>query len=127
MRVLCGGEDGVMGVYLGELMPDVRSDAKNRLVRVDGIKRFPGQRAIITHSIYERLPLPFGAVVRMRIIGPTEEAGAVSEEQYGDMLEAALEEATEAHRRRGDYEVWERLRKRRRLRMTGVSGAYAKI
>ena len=126
MRVLCGGEDGVMGVYLGELAPDTRSDAVNRLVRVDGILKYPQQRAIITHSIHERLPLPWGAVVRMRVIRPTEEAGAASEEEYGDMLEAALEEAIEAHRRTGDYEVWERLRIRRRLRMTGVSGAYSK-
>lgn len=126
MRVLCGGEDGVMGVYLGELAPDTRSDAINRLVRVDGILKYPRQRAIITHSIHERLPLPWGTVVRMRVIRPTEDAGAASEEEYGDMLEAALEEAIEAHRRTGDYEVWKRLRIRRRLRMTGVSGAYSK-
>ena len=127
MRVLCGGEDGVMGVYLGELAPDTRCDAVNRLVRIDGIIDYPRQRAIITHGIYGRLPLPYGAVVRMRIIRPCEDAGAASEEQYGDMLEAALARAMEAYRRTGDYEVWEILRRRRRLRKTEISGSYSKI
>lgn len=127
MRVLCGGEDRVMGVYAGELTPDIRGDASSRLVRVDAIYAYPQQRAIITHSIHERLPLPYGAVVRLHVIGPCERPGAASEDEYGDMLEAALEALTESLRTQGDYEVWEILRSRRRMRMTGISGSYARM
>ena len=126
MRVLCGGEDGVMGVYGGVLLPDIRREAEHRLVRVDAIYVYPDQRAIITHSIYERLPLPYGAVVRTRIIRPDSRPGARDEQEYEDMLKIARRGLLERLMMDGDYEAYEII-KTRGARVTGVSGSYMRI
>ena len=125
MRVLCGGEDGVMGVYGGILLPDIRKEAEHRLVRVDAIYTYPCQRAIITHSIFERLPLPYGVAVRLRIIGQDARRGARNEKEYEDMLRIAhrlrMEELMEA----GNWEEYGLLQARGAL-VTGVSGSYCR-
>lgn len=126
MRVLCGGEDGVMGVYGGILLPDVRREAENRLVRVDAIYVYPRQRAIITHSVFERLPLPWGAEVRIRILGQDGRPGAKDEQEYDDMLEIAHRRLMSDMMNEGDWEVY-RLLKHRRALVTGVSGCYCRI
>ena len=123
MRVLCGGEDGVMGVYGGELLPDPHKEAENRLVRIDAIYEYPHQRAIITHGIMERLPLPYGAVVRIRIIGPCRGARAANRGGYEAMVKDALRRRTEALSAEGDEEA-ACLLKERRAADTGISGSY---
>ena len=125
MRVMCGGEDGVMGIYGGELLPDAHSTAEHRLVRVDAIYAYPDQRAIITRSIVERLPLPWGAVVRMRIIGPCEGARALNRAGYDAMLKEAHRRLTEALKARGDEEAC-RILAGRRPTETGISGSYCR-
>lgn len=126
MRVLCGGEDGVMGVYGGELLPDNHKEAENRLIRVDAIYDYPKQRAIITHNIIERLPLPYGAEVRLRVIGEDGRAGAADEEAYAAMIQAALERLIAAYRHDNDVEAYLVL-KRRDSALTGISGSYCRI
>ena len=123
MRVVCGGEDGVMGVYGGILLPDTRKEAEHRLVRIDAIYRYPCQRAIITHSIFERLPLPYGAVVRVRILGPDARAGARDAEEYGQMLYLAHRRLLQALMDEGDWEAYAVL-EQRPAPVTGVSGSY---
>lgn len=123
MRVLCGGEDGVMGIYGGELMPDPHKEAENRLVRIDAIYEYPRQRAIITKGIMERLPLPWGAVVRIRIIGPCEGARAANRAGYEVQTREALRRLTEALRADGDEEAASLL-EHRRADETGISGSY---
>ena len=125
MRVLCGGEDGVMGVYGGELLPDRHKEAKNRLIRVDAIYEYPKQRAIITHSLMERLPLPYGAEVRLKVIREDERPGAADEEEYHKMLQAALERLTGEYRKQTDIEAY-LLLKRREKGLTGISGSYCR-
>lgn len=125
MRVLCGGEDGVMGVYGGELLPDRHKEAENRLVRVDAIYEYPKQRAIITHNIMERLPLPYGAVARLKVIGPCERPCAADENEYERMLADALGRLTAAYRRDRDIEAYVLLKKRE-IRRTGFSGSYCR-
>lgn len=125
MRVLCGGEDGVMGVYGGELLPDKHKEAENRLVRVDAIYEYPKQRAIITHDIIERLPLPYGAVARLKVIGPCERPCAADEDEYERMLADALGRLTAAYRQDRDIEAYVLLKKRE-IRMTGFSGSYCR-
>ena len=125
MRVLCGGEDGVMGVYGGELLPDPHREAENRLVRIDAIYEYPHQRAIITHILMKRLPLPWGAVVRIRIIGPCEGAGAADEGEYERMIEDALRRRTAACRAEKDIEAYIELKKRK-AGLTGISGSYCR-
>lgn len=125
MRVLCGGEDGVMGVYGGELLPDPHEGAENRLVRIDAIYEYPDQRAIITRSIMKRLPLPYGAVVRLRVIGPCERPRAADEDEYVGMIDSALRRRTAASRTARDVEVYIEL-KRRDPRLTEISGSYCK-
>lgn len=125
MRVLCGGEDGVMGVYGGELLPDPHKEAENRLVRIDAIYEYPHQRAIITHNLIERLPLPWGAVVRVRIIGPCERAQAADESEYARMIEDALRRRTAAYRAEKDIEAYIMLKKRE-PGITGISGSYCR-
>ena len=126
MRVLCGGEDGVMGVYGGELLPDAHREAVNRLVRIDAIYVYPRQRAIITHSIQERLPLPYGAVVRIRVIMEVGKAGAADEREYGEMVERALRRLLRAEWTENDKEVREILEGRAGRLLMGVSGSYAR-
>ena len=126
MRVLCGGEDGVMGVYGGELLPDAHREAVNRLVRIDAVYVYPRQRAIITHSIQERLPLPYGTVVRIRVIMEIGKAGAANEDEYGRMVESALRRLLKADWMQGDREVQEILAGRAGKALTGVSGFYAR-
>ena len=123
MRVLCGGEDGVMGVYGGELLPDKHKEAENRLVRIDAIYEYPHQRAIITHSLMERLPLPYGAVVRIRIIGPCRGARAANRAGYEVQTQDALKRLTEAYRAQEDEEAASFLEKRSGTE-TGISGSY---
>lgn len=114
-----------MGVYGGELLPDRHKEAENRLVRVDAIYEYPKQRAIITHSLMERLPLPYGAEVRLRVIREDERPGAADEEEYHKMLQAALERLTGEYRRQTDIEAY-LLLKRREKGLTGISGSYCR-
>lgn len=126
MRVLCGGEDGVMGIYGGELLlEDKHRDAANRLVRIDAIYKYPGQRAIITGTIMERLPLPFGAVVRIRVIGPCTDARAANRAGYEVQVRAAHRRLTETLRAQGDAEACTVL-ERRDAAATGISGSYCR-
>lgn len=115
-----------MGVYGGILLPDIRREAEHRLVRVDAIYVYPSQRAIITHSIYERLPLPFGAVVRTRVIRPDSRPGAANEQEYEDMLANARRRLLEALMTEGDFEAYQII-KTRKAHVTGVSGSYMRI
>lgn len=125
-RVICGGEDGVMGVYGGEPAPDPHRTAAHRLIRVDAIYRYPGQRAIVQDAMCERLPLPYGAVVRMRIIGEDERKGAQDEAEYNRMVEAALLRLLAAPETAEDSEVYGILTERIGRHMTAVSGSYAR-
>ena len=94
--MLCGGEDDRKGIYGGELIEDdVRHDAENRLVRIDAIYAYPDQRAIVTNSIAPRLPLPYGAIVRTRIIGPDKARGAPDSAAYAVMIGCALKRKIE--------------------------------
>ena len=115
-----------MGVYGGELIEDVRRDAVNRLVKVDAIYQYPAQRAIMTDSLHERLPLPFGAIVRMRVIEEDRRPGCRNADEYGDMLEAALNRLMGQPETIADIQVYYILLMRAGRRLTGVSGSYAR-
>lgn len=114
-----------MGVYGGEMLPDPHKEAENRLVRIDAIYEYPHQRAIITHNLFERMPLPWGAVVRIRIIGPCERARAADEDEYAIMIEDALRRRTAAYRAEKDIEAYIMLEKRE-PGITGISGSYCR-
>lgn len=114
-----------MGIYGGELLEDPHKEAENRLVRIDAIYEYPDQRTIITREMHERRPLPYGAVVRIRLIGPCERAGAESREEYEGMIQDALTRRTAACRAQRDIEAYVALKKRD-ARETEISGAYCR-
>ena len=114
-----------MGIYGGELLEDPQKEAENRLVRIDAIYEYPDQRTIITREMHERRPLPYGAVVRIRLIGPCERAGAESREEYEGMIQDALTRRTAACRAQRDIEAYVALKKRD-ARETEISGAYCR-
>lgn len=119
MRVRAGGEDG-HGVYTGEVLPEPVARPR-RLIRVDGIVRYPSQRALMARGIYERLPLPYGSVVRMRVCAPTDAPAARDAAEYGEMVERALQARLEESRRDDEREI---LRDRAGKYLTGVDKSY---
>lgn len=125
MRVMCGGEEGVKGVYAGEII-DLLDGYENKLIRVDAIVCYPVQRSIITKQIFERLPLPYGAVVRLQVIGPFKGRAAKSAREYNDMVEFALHERMHLVRKVGDLEELKVLEGRYGRRKTGIDGSYAR-
>ena len=116
----------MLGVYGGELAPDLHTTAAHRLIKVDAIYRYPGQRAIIQDTLYERLPLPYGAVVRLRIIGEDERQGAQDEAGYNIMVEEALLRLLAQPETAADEEVCGILMRRVGRHMTGIGGSYAR-